>query len=209
MIFIIIILRLLKDYLNIIYNLLKLKMELYQRILALPEEIHILILEWYKRLYLNKEITEKKAKLLKHLQINLKKEIKNDPINFIDLGDFTYFNHLMQNSDYENKHSFSYLAKSMVGVLEFYYSLSYHKRNEIKKNLLLDLNSKYYKMTNYMSDYHLPLFLENKDFENLIDPEDLHSGSTGFFCYTRVMVFMFGNYESKVDLWTKMANAHF
>jgi hypothetical protein len=40
-------------------------MELYHRLLALPEEIHSLILEWYKRLYLFKQITHKKEKLLK------------------------------------------------------------------------------------------------------------------------------------------------
>lgn len=192
-------------------------MELYQRLLALPEEIHILILEWYRRLYLNKEITEKKAKLLKHLQINLNKEMKNNPIDFIDLGDFTYFNHLMQISNYEHKNSFSYLAKCIIGVLEYYYSLPYYKRYEIRKTLLLDLDNlldnqldnQYYRITNYMNDSHLSLFLENKELKKLIDPDDLHSGSSGFYCYTRAMIFMFGSNESKIDLWTKMVNSHF
>ena len=188
-------------------------MELYQRLLALPEEIHILILEWYRRLYLNKAITEKKAKLLKHLQINLNKEIKVNPNVFADLGDFTYFNHLLQISNYEHKNSFSYLAKCIINVLEYYYSLPYYKRYEIRKHLLLDLDNKldnkYYRITNYMNDSHLSLFLENKELKNLIDPDDLHSGSSGFYCYSRVMIFMFGSYESKVDIWTKLINAYF
>jgi hypothetical protein len=60
-----------------------------------------------------------------------------------------------------------------------------------------------------MNDSHLSLFLENKELKNLIDPDDLHSGSSGFYCYSRVMIFMFGSYESKIDIWTKLINAYF
>lgn len=182
-------------------------MELYQRLLALPEEIHILILEWYKRLYLFSEINEKKAKLLKHLQLNLDKEMTINPINFIDIGDFTSFSQLVQNSSYEYKDSFIYLAKCIIGVLEYYYSLPYYERRKIQKSLMLE--NTYYKPTNYMNDTYLSLFLKNKNFKYLSDPDDLHSGSTGFWCYTKSMAYMFSSYETKVDLWTNMINGYF
>ena len=182
-------------------------MELYQRLLALPEEIHILILEWYKRLYLFKQITHKKEKLLKHLQINLNKEIKYNPIDFIDIGDFTSFSQLIQNSDYQHKNSFAYLAKCIIGILEYYYSLPYCERLKIKKSILLD--NEYYELRDYMNDKHLGLFLKNKNFEYLSDPDDFHSGATGYWCYTKSMSYMFGSYESKINLWTKMVNGHF
>ena len=182
-------------------------MELYQRLLALPEEIHLLILEWYKRLYLFPEITDKKAKLLKHLQINLNKEIKHNHIDFIDIGDFTCFNQLIQNSPYPHKNSFAYLAKCIIGILEYYYSLPYYERLKVKKTILLD--NEYYEICDYMNDKHLALFLKNKNFEYLSDPDDCHSGATGFWCYTKAMSYMFGSYQSKVGLWTKMINGHF
>jgi hypothetical protein len=184
-------------------------MELYQRLLALPEEIHILILEWYRRLYLNKEITEKKEKILKHLQINLDEDISKtiNPINFIDIGDFTSFNQLLQNSSYKYKDSFAYLAKCIIGVLEYYYSLSYYERRKIQKSLMLE--NTYYKTNNYMNDTYLDLFLKNKNFKYLSDPDDLHSGSTVFWCYTKSMSYMFGTYENKVDLWSNMINGYF
>ena len=182
-------------------------MELYQRMLALPDEIHILILEWYRLLYLNKEIKEKKAKILKHLQITLNKEIKNNPIDFIDIGDFTSFKHLLQNTEYQHNDNFAYLTKCIVGVLEYYYSLPYYERLKVKKTMLLD-NEKYV-LVNYMNDTHLPLFLTNKNFEYLVDPDNFHSGATGFWSYTKSMTYMFGSYESKLDLWTKLINGHF
>ena len=43
-------------------------------------------------------------------QMPLNKEIKVNPNVFADLGDFTYFNHLLQISNYEHKNSFSYLV---------------------------------------------------------------------------------------------------
>jgi len=182
-------------------------MELYQRLLALPEEIHLLILEWYKRLYLFPEITDKKVKLLKHLQINLNKEIINNPIDFIDIGDFNVFKYLLQNSNYQYNDSFSYLAKCIVGVLEYYYSLTYYERREIQNSLMLE--NTYYKPINFMNDTCLSLFLNNKNFEYLSDPEDYHSGATGFWCYTKAMTYMFGSYETKIDSWAKMINSHF
>ena len=182
-------------------------MELYQRMLALPDEIHILILEWYRLLYLNKEIKEKKAKILKHLQITLNKEIKNNSIDFIDIGDFTSFKHLLQNTEYQHNDNFAYLTKCIVGVLEYYYSLTYYEMLKLKKAMLLD-NEKYV-LVNYMNDTHLPLFLTNKNFEYLVDPDNFHSGATGFWSYTKSMTYMFGSYESKLDLWTKLINGHF
>ena len=184
-------------------------MELYQRLLALPEEIHILILEWYKRLYLFPDINDKKAKLLKHLQLNLEKDIIKtiNPINFIDIGDFTSFNQLLQNSSYEYKDSFAYLAKCIIGVLEYYYSLPYYEKRKIQESLMLE--NTYYKSSTFMNDTYLSLFLKNKNFKYLSDPDDFHSGSTGFWCYTKSMSYMFGTYEDKVELWTNMINGYF
>ena len=182
-------------------------MELSQRLLALPEEIHMLILEWYKIMYLFPDINEKKEILLKHLQLNLNKEITISPIYFIDIGDFTSFNNLLQTTNYEYKSSFAYLAKCVIGVLEYYYSMTYFEKRELQKSLMLE--NKYYKTTNYMNDTSLPLFLKNKNLEYLSDPDGYHSGSTGFWCYTKAMTYMFGSYETKVDAWTKMVNGHF
>ena len=182
-------------------------LSLSQRLSLLPPELHTMILEWYRRLYLNTEIKEKKAKLLIHLKTELTPNINlND---FIEIGDFAHFNYLIQNKpDYEYITSFAYLAKCIIGCLEYYYSLKYDERRELQKSLLLE--NKYYEIKKSMyEDNHLTEFLKNKKLSYLIDPDDLHSGSTGNYCYNKVMVFAFGNYETKVDSWLKLVKGYF
>ena len=56
---------------------------------------------------------------------------------------------------------------------------------------------------------NITCFFQNKNLSVLIDPEDLHSGSSGMWVYKIVIKFMFATYEQKKELWFNLIKNHF
>ena len=170
---------------------------LSQRIQKLPTKLNQIILDKYRNMYLHKEITKKYDENVKALS---NKALQN---GLLDIGDFTQFNSLLQNSNYEYKNNFAYLAQCIIGVLEYYYSLNYCERLLIKNNFMNIDN-------NVLSTYeNLSIFLDNKELSKYVDPEDIHSGNSGMWVFRIVMKFMFGSYLEKVTLWNNLVENHF
>ena len=177
---------------------------LTQRLLSLPPELHHIILDKYRQMYLFTEIRKKNNDIL---NLPSDKLVKNE---LLDIGDFQQFNYEIQKSSYEYKSSFSYLAKCIIGVLEYYYSLNYIERINLKKNINdNDNDNDNYNYDNYDYYNNLAYFLKNKNLSYLIDPDDIHSGSTGMWVYRILIKFMFGTYEQKKESWINLINKHF
>ena len=148
-------------------------------------------------MYLPDEITQKYNESLNLLN---DKALSH---GLLDIGDFTQFNYQLQNSNYEYKNNFAYLAQCIIGVLEYYYSLNYCDRLLIKNNFMNIDN-------NVLSSYeNLFIFLEDKELSKFIDQEDIHSRSSGMWIFRIVMKFMFGTYLEKITLWNNLVESHF
>ena len=170
---------------------------LSQRLQKLPTELHQMILDKYRNMYLNKEI---KKKYNESLNLLNNKALSHE---LLDIGNFTQFNYQLQKSNYEYKNNFAYLSQCIIGVLEYYYSLNYCDRLLIKNNFMNIDN-------NVLSSYeNLSIFLKDKELSKLIDPEDIHSGSSGMWIFRIVIKFMFGTYLEKVTLWNNLVENHF
>ena len=170
---------------------------LSQRLQKLPPELHQMILDKYRNMYLNKEITKKYDENLKALS---NKALQN---RLLDIGDFAQFNSLLQKYNYEYKNNFAYLSQCIIGVLEYYYSLNYYERLLIKNNFMNIDN-------NVLSSYeNLFIFLEDKELSKFIDQEDIHSRSSGMWIFRIVMKFMFGSYLEKITLWNNLVENYF
>ena len=170
---------------------------LSQMLQKLPPELHQMIIDKYRTMYLNEKIKQKYNESL-----NLLND-KALSYGLLDIGNFTQFNYQLQNSNYEYKNNFSYLAQCIIGVLEYYYSLNYCDRLLIKNNFMNIDN-------NVLSSYeNLSIFLKDKELSKLIDPEDIHSGSSGMWVFRIVIKFMFGSYLEKVTLWNNLVDSHF
>jgi hypothetical protein len=168
---------------------------LTQRLLYLPPELHQIILDKYRQMYLFPEIKKKHNEIL-----NLPSD-KIEQNELLDIGDFQQFNYEIQKSSYGYKNSFAYNAKCITGVLEYYYSLNYFERNKLKAYM--------YENDNYDNYDNITCFLQNKNLADLLDPEDLHSGNSGMWVYRIVIKFMFASYEQKKELWFNLIKNHF
>lgn len=172
-------------------------LSLSQRLQNLPPELHQMIIDKYRNMYLHKEITKKYNENAKALT---NKALIHE---LLDIGDFAQFNSQIQNSNYEYKNNFAYLAQCIIGVLEYYYSLNYCERLLIKNNFMNIDN-------NVLSTYeNLSIFLDNKELSKYVDPEDIHSGNSGMWVFRIVMKFMFGSHIDKMTLWNNLVNSHF
>jgi hypothetical protein len=212
-------------------------MNLSQKLQHLPEELHRIILDKYKRMFLFKEITENNSKKLDKLQSSLcDLQIPETEYNtFVDVGDFTHFTRLLSTTDFgkrpednvftfDKMKAFRFLIRCITGVLEYYYSLTYYERIKLDKTILVgndgnddsdgnddndDNHDNDDNDDNDNYDNRETAFLNHKILSELLNPEDCHSYSTGTWCYRIVIKFMYGTNDEKLDLWIKLINSHF
>ena len=181
--------------------------EFNQLLFSLPEELYNKIYDTYRQMYVFPEIRKKHNKIQKYIGIQNDKIIK---YKLFDIGDFHQFNYELQNTDYKYKEYFIYNKKCIVGVLEYYYSLNYNKRQLLAKTInVSNVNDAEHAEQVYNNTTKMVRFLKNKELSYLIDPEDIHSGSSGMWVFSIVMKFMFGTYKEKFDLWRKLIESHF
>jgi len=160
------------------------ELTLSQRLQHLPFELHYMIIEKYKNMYIFPEITKRNRQTLEILNVEIN-ELDVDPEDLVDVSNICLFNRIFNQKDSERGKYFIYLNKCITGFIEYYFSLKYDERRIFKKSILEEddiyilyslLNhDKCIKIRDKFSSY----IFENKHLMYLTDPDDSHSGATG------------------------------
>lgn len=187
-------------------------MNLSQRLQNLPFELHYMIIEKYKNMYIFPEIVKRNKNILEKL--------KNDLIDFdvdledlIDVSNILIFSKVLNKQNIEKGRYFIYSEKCITGFIEYYFSLTLSER-KILNDFVLE-NNNYNLITN--ADYNkrrsihdkLTEYIFKHKLSNLIDPEDLHSGGSVGWCISNIIPIIFGNYEQRLDHWIRLIRGHF
>ena len=197
------------------------QLSLSQRLQNLPFELHYMIIEKYKDMFIFPEITKRNKQTLEILR----KEINGidvEPEDLIDVSHICLFTRVFNQKNSERGQNFIYLNKCISGVIEYYFSLKYEERI-IFKTSVLDDNTNIYNDYNRNNDndcyidnikYKIrdnftSFIFRNKHLTNLIDPDDCHSGSTGLWCVYNIIPIIFGSYEKRLEHWIKLIHGHF
>lgn len=187
-------------------------LSLSQKLQHLPFELHYMIIEKYKNMYIFPEIVKRNKNTLEKL--------KNDLIDFdvdledlIDVSNISIFSKVLNENNIEKGRYFIYNEKCITGFIEYYFSLL-HSERKILNDFVLQ-NNNYNLITN--ADYNkrrlvhdnLTEYIFKNKLSNLIDPDDLHSGASAGWCISNIIPIIFGNYERRLDHWIRLIRGHF
>ena len=190
------------------------ELTLSQRLQNLPFELHYMIIEKYKNMYIFPEITKRNRQTLEILNVEIN-ELNVDPEDLVDVSNICLFNRIFNQRDSERGKYFIYLNKCITGFTEYYFSLKYDERRIFKK-FILEEDDIYilYSLLNHdkcikIRDKFSSYIFENKHLMYLTDPDGLHSGATGGWCITNIMPIIFGTYAQRLEHWLKLIHGHF
>ena len=206
-------------------------MNLSQRLQNLPFELHYMIIEKYKNMYIFPEIVKRNKTTLERLKYKLN-EFDIEPEDLIDVSNISIFNRILnQKNDVKGKY-FIYSEKCITGFIEYYYSLTFYERktfnNSVLQGKIYNIIKKYdddddnddndndkyddkYIIDNRRLIHYnfIDFILLNKNLSNLIDPDDFHSGASAGWCMSNIIPIIFGNYEKRLEHWIKLIQGHF
>ena len=146
-------------------------------------------------------ITQKKrdtTEILRKLHID-----PDDADYLIDI-DFRHLNILLHLPRYTTTEKtakiaqyFVYLSKCVIGFIEYYYSLSFDKKQKVRAFVLdNELIYKPLQIANIRERFYD--YIRSENLYDIIDPYDCHSGMTASWCITNMLPFLFGTYEQKL-----------
>jgi len=194
---------------------------LSQRLQLLPFELHYMIIDKYKQMFLFPEIRASRLRNIemikaKFLEFNI---TDLEPSEFADVNEYYIFSHLLQNRDNGNSWSFEYPAICIIGFQEYFHSLKYSDKQNIIDTVLcgnICSNPDYITQENYDERYELGHNIRDRfsnllteKFSHIIDPHELHSGASYGWCMVNLIPIIFGNNEYKITHWCKMIRSHF
>ena len=207
-------------------------------LLALPYELHYMILDKYKQMYLFPEIRESRNKTFNTIKNKfitiLNHSLEDDTYDNInklltniddlcDVNEYYIFSRLLEKANHYKGLYFTYPAKCIIGFQEYFYSLTYYERQKIRDEVLE--NSKYYsnerngneskgneRNPDTNESFNIRERFSNllsRKYTHIIDPDELHSGASFGWCMVNLIPIIFGSNEKKIIHWCKMINSHF
>jgi len=187
-------------------------MNLSQRLQNLPFELHYMIIEKYKNMYIFPEIIKKNKNSLQILKNDLN-NLDFDLEDLIDVSNISNFSRILNKQNVENGKYFIYSEKCITGFIEYYFSLRFSERKLFKDSVLQNNNYNLitkddYNKRRFIHDNFIEYIFQNK-LANLIDPDDLHSGGSFGWCISNIIPIIFGNYEQRLDHWIRLIRGHF
>jgi hypothetical protein len=197
---------------------------LSQRLTNLPFELHYMIIDKYKQMYVFPELTKRNKNTLKILNEKIN-ELDVDPEDLVDVSNICLFNRIFNQRDSETGEYFIYLNKCITGFIEHFFSLKYDEREKWRKTVLQghiykpfnpdnkpNINP-YTNSDDYISlknrDVFIDFIFRDNILFNLIDPDDKHHGATCIWCIKNIMIIIFGTYEQRLKHWIELIHSHF
>ena len=171
----------------------------------LPEDLKQMIYKEYFDIVIQPDIRVPRDTVIRFMNVVMP-EVPDGKLDYLELNDINDWSALLRYMKHNSPDIFQSndeLFRIINNFIEYYYSLDYYKREELKE-AILGKDKKYIYKNEPIIMNAMTYFAKTKPYNTMIDPTDSMSGFTAGYCICNILPAIFGDAGLKRQVWLKL-----